>query len=67
LKETKFSLQDRNVIVFGDFLENYSFITQDAAHGFHSNNQHATIHAFASYFNNSKNVLENLCFVSILE
>jgi hypothetical protein len=43
LKETKPSLQDREVIVLGDFLENYAFIIQDAAQGFHWNNQQATI------------------------
>jgi hypothetical protein len=62
LKETKFSLQDREVIVLGDFLENYSFGIQDAAQGFHSNNQQVTIHALLSYFKNFKNKLENLCF-----
>jgi hypothetical protein len=49
-----------------DFSETYSFSTQDAAQGIHSNNQQATTHAFVSYFKNSKNELENLCFVIIL-
>jgi hypothetical protein len=51
----------------GDFSENYSFIIQDAAQGFHWNNQQATIHPFVSYFKNSKNEVENLCFVIISE
>jgi hypothetical protein len=50
LKETKSSLQDGEVIVSGDFSENYSFIIQDAAQGFHWNNQDTTIHPFVSYF-----------------
>jgi hypothetical protein len=62
LKETKSSLQDRQVIVLGDFSENYVFIVQDAAQGFHSNNKQATIHAFDSYFQNSKNELEKPIF-----
>jgi hypothetical protein len=57
LKETKSSLQDEEITVLGDFSENYSFITQDAAQGFHWNNQQATIHPFVSYFKNSKNEL----------
>jgi hypothetical protein len=64
LKETKSSLQDGEVIVFGDFLENYSFIIHDAIQG---DNQHATIHLFVSYFKNSKTELENLCFAIISE
>jgi hypothetical protein len=63
LKETKSSLQDGEVTVLGDFSENYSFIIQDAAQAFHWNNQQATIHPFVSDFKNSKNELENLCFV----
>jgi hypothetical protein len=51
----------------GDFSENYSFIIQDAAPGFHLNNQQATIHAFVSYFKNSKSEFENLCFAIISE
>jgi UDP-2,3-diacylglucosamine pyrophosphatase LpxH len=49
----------------GDFSENYSFIIQEAAQAFHLNSQQASIHAFVSYFKNSKNELENLYFVSI--
>jgi hypothetical protein len=51
----------------GDFLENYSFNIQDAAQGFHTNNQQATTHPFVSYFKNSKNELKNLCCVIISE
>jgi hypothetical protein len=67
MKETKSSLQDVEVTVLGDFSENYSFILQDAAQGFHWNNQQATIHPSVSYFKNSKNELENLWFVIISE
>jgi hypothetical protein len=67
LKETKSSLQDGEVVVLGDFSEYFSFFIQDAAQGFHWNNQQDTIHPFVSYFKNSKNQLENLCFVIISE
>ena len=32
-----------------DFSENYSFILQDAAQGFHWNNSQATLHPFVVY------------------
>jgi hypothetical protein len=67
LKGIKSSFQDGEVIVLGDFSENYSFIIQDAAQVFHLNNQQATSHAFVSYVKNSKNELENLCFIIISE
>ena len=34
-----------------DFSENYSFVLQDAAQGFHWNNSQSTIHPFVIYFN----------------
>jgi hypothetical protein len=67
LKGKKYSLQDAEVIVLGDFSQNYSFTIQDTAQGFHWNNQQATIHPFLSYFKNSKNELENLYLVIISE
>jgi hypothetical protein len=54
MKEIKSSLQAGEIIVLEDFSENYSFIIQDAAQGFHSNNQQATIHPSVSYFKNLK-------------
>ena len=40
--------QDECILVL-DFAENYSFVTQDRAQGFHWNNSQATIHPFALY------------------
>ena len=37
------------MIVFADFAEKYLFILQDAAQGFHWNNDHATLHPFVCY------------------
>jgi hypothetical protein len=51
----------------GHLSENYSFIIQDAAQGFHWNNQQTTIHPCVSYFKNSENEFENLRFVLISE
>ena len=46
----KSSLQPGEILVTVDFSENYSFILQDAAQGFHWNNSQATLHPFVAYF-----------------
>ena len=38
------------MIFIADFSENYSFILQDAAQGFHWNNNQATLHPFVCYY-----------------
>ena len=48
--DRKESLQDREVLVIGDFSENYSFFLQDAAQGYHWNNAQAPLHPFVAYF-----------------
>jgi hypothetical protein len=50
LKKLKSDLQVGAVIVLGDFAENYSFMLQDEAQGFHWNNTHATLHPSVIYF-----------------
>jgi hypothetical protein len=50
LKELKCNLQSREFVVLCDFAENYSFVLQDEAQGFHWNNAQATIHPFVIYF-----------------
>jgi hypothetical protein len=44
LKELKCNLQSGEFVVLCDFAENYSFVLQDEAQGFHWNNAQATIH-----------------------
>ena len=39
-----------------DFSENYSFVLQDAAQGFHWNNSQATLHPIVAYYHNTKEV-----------
>ena len=38
------------MLVTADFSENYSFVLQDAAQGFHWNNSQATLHPFVAYY-----------------
>ena len=48
--EKKSSLKDEKMIVIADFAENYSFILQDAAQGFHWNKDQGTLHPFVCYY-----------------
>ena len=49
-KERKQSLKEGEAVLVLDFAENYSFVVQDAAQGFHWNNSQATIHPFVFYY-----------------
>ena len=46
----KSNLSDREFLVIGDFSENYAFIRQDAAQGYHWTNSQATLHPFVFYY-----------------
>lgn len=48
--EKKRTLGDGEMLILADFAENYSFILQDAAQGFHWNNAQATLHPFVCYY-----------------
>ena len=50
--------------MMADFSENYSFVLQDAAQGFHWNNSQATIHPFVAYYMKSGE-LQHLSYVII--
>ena len=52
----KSNLQPGEMLVTADFSENYSFVLQDAAQGFHWNNSQATIHPFVAYYADSGEV-----------
>ena len=60
----KTSLQAGEILVTVDFSENYSFILQDAAQGFHWNNAQATLHPFVAYFADSGEI-RHLSYVII--
>ena len=55
--DCKAGLAPREIVVTVDFTENYSFILQDAAQGFHWNNSQATIHPFILLQHTSKRVV----------
>ena len=58
--DCKSGLKIGELLVAVDFAENYAFVLQDAAQGFHWNNAQATIHSFIVYYTNS----EKLCHLS---
>jgi hypothetical protein len=68
LKELKCNLLSGEFVVLCDFVENYSFVLQDKAQGFHWNNTQATIHPFVICLKKS-DVLntehENLVMISV--
>ena len=65
LKETM--NPEKECIILGDFSENYSFIVQDAAQGFHWENSQATLHPFVAYYRTSDDRSTehtNMCIIS---
>ena len=60
----KTTLKMGEFLVTVDFSENYSFILQDAAQGFHWNNSSATLHPFVAYYLDSEE-LRHLSYVVI--
>ena len=54
LRIKKSNLNFDEAVLILDFAENYSFIVQDCAQGFHWNNVQATIHPFVLYYLNSE-------------
>ena len=62
----KATLKTGEFLVTADFSENYSFVLQDAAQGFHWNNSQATLHPFVTYYLDSGEVC-HLSYVVISE
>lgn len=63
-QECKSTLKPGELLVTADFSENYAFILQDAAQGFHWNNAQATIHPFVAYYTESGE-LQHVSYVVI--
>ena len=65
LKKVKEELREEEVIVLGDFAENYKFIIQDEIQGFHWNKQSCTLHPIVIYHIKDNKLTErSLCFIS---
>ena len=58
-RDYKSTLAPREMLVTVDFSENYSFVLQDAAQGYHWNNSQATIHPFVAYYKDENEKLSS--------
>ena len=67
LKELKDNLEHTEVIVLGDFAENYKFLIQDEIQSYHWNQKQCTLHPIVVYHrcsNSSVLVSDSICFIS---
>lgn len=67
MKIKKEELKENECIVVCDFSENYAFVLQNAAQGFHWNNNQATVHPFAIYYRNNYGNIQVKSLVIISE
>lgn len=67
IKNVKTSLAAGEFLISCDFAENYTFVLQSEAQGYHWNNKQATIHPFVLYYKNEQNILDHFSFVVISE
>lgn len=65
ISSRKQTLEEGEVLVVADFAENYAFVCQDAAQGYHWTNTQATIHPFVCYYRSSNGNIEHISFVII--
>ena len=62
-KDCKSKLVPGEMLVTADFSENYSFVLQDAAQGFHWNNSQAALHPFVAYYHDAGKLCHLSCVV----
>ncbi|XP_037033164.1 uncharacterized protein LOC119072128 [Bradysia coprophila] len=65
LKWCRDSLKIGEFLIWGDFAENFSFVIQNEAQGYHWARKQATVHPFVIYYKNEKNELAHLNYVII--
>ena len=64
-KNLKATLPLNEVVLVGDFAENYTFVVQDEIQSFHYEKSQCTVHPFALYYNDNGTVKErSFCFIS---
>lgn len=64
LNDIKNNLKEGEYCVVGDYSENYSFVMQGEAHGYHWASNHATVHLFVVYYREDSK-LEHVSYVII--
>ena len=67
LRKKKETLEEGEVIAFGDFAENFKFVIQDEIQGYHWNHQQCTLHPVVLYFRSDQDSQlssQSICFIS---
>ena len=66
LKSKKESLGENEVIVLGDFAENYQFLIQDEIQSYHWSKEYCTLHPLVIYYKDVNGDIQHdsLCFIS---
>ena len=66
LNEKKENLGQNEVLVLGDFAENYQYLIQDEIQSYHWSKEYCTLHPVVVYYRNNDGVLNHLslCFIS---
>lgn len=65
IKDCKDKLKKGEFLISLDFSENFKFVIQNEAQGYHWNNESATIHPFVVYYKDANNDLQHLSYVVI--
>jgi hypothetical protein len=65
LKHLKETIKPDEVIVLGDFAENYSFVIQDEIQGYHWNKSQCSLHPIVIYYRENNSLMDSsLCILS---
>ena len=66
IKAKKEGLEKNEVIILGDFAENYQFLIQDEIQSFHWSKEYCTLHPLVIYYKDDDGILQHhsLCFIS---
>ncbi|XP_065679428.1 uncharacterized protein LOC136081787 isoform X1 [Hydra vulgaris] len=66
LNQLKQNMDQSNIIIIGDFAENYTFVVQDEIQSYHWNTQQCSLHPLVIYYKDDKGVLKHIsyCFIS---
>ena len=66
LKDKKENLLENEVLVLGDFAENYQYLIQDEIQSFHWSKEYCTLHPVVVYYRDVDGALkhQSLCFIS---
>ncbi|XP_065673656.1 uncharacterized protein LOC136090720 [Hydra vulgaris] len=66
LNQLKQYMDQSNIIIIGDFAENYAFVVQDEIQSYHWNTQQCSLHPLVIYYKDDKGELKHIsyCFIS---